>query len=53
MARAQGISPALLGRRQWRTVERATPGSPKRKKVKQLRAQLWRIEMKRDILKKS
>ena len=53
VARAQGISPALLGRWQWRAMERATPGSPERKKVKQLRAQLWRIEMKRGILKKS
>ena len=49
VARAQGMSPALLGRWQRQTLEAAVPGSAERAEIKQLRAALKRVEMKRDI----
>jgi|GEM_PF-1249653 len=52
-ARAQGISPALLGRWQRSALEQAVPSSAERDEIKQLRAELKRVEMERDILKKS
>ena len=52
VARAQGISPALLGRWQRSALEQAVPSSAERAEIKQLRAELKRVEMARDILKK-
>ena len=52
VARAQGISPALLGRWQRQALEAAVPSSAEREEIKQLRATLKRVEMERDILKK-
>ena len=52
VARAQGISPALLGRWQRQALEVAVPSSPERDEIKRLRAELKRVEMERDILKK-
>ena len=52
VARAQGISPALLGRWQRRALEQAVPSSAERDELKRLRAELKRVEMERDILKK-
>ena len=52
VARAQDISPALLGRWQLQALEAAVPSSAERAKIKQLRAALKRVEMERDILKK-
>ena len=52
VARAQGISPALLGRWQRQALEAAVPSSAARAEIKQLRAELKRVEMERDILKK-
>ena len=52
MARAQGISPALLGRWQRQALEQAVPSSAERDEIKQLRAALKRVDMERDILKK-
>ena len=52
-ARAQGISPALLGRWQRQALEAAVPSSAERAGIKQLRAALKRVEMERDILKKA
>ncbi|WP_216691016.1 hypothetical protein [Hymenobacter siberiensis] len=40
MARAQGISPALLGRWQRQVLEAAVPSSAERAEIKQLRAAL-------------
>jgi transposase len=53
VARAQGISPALLGRWQRQALEQAVPGSAERDEIKRLRAELKRVEMERDILKKA
>ena len=53
VARIQGISPALLGRWQYQTLEPAVPNSAERAGVKQLRVELERVEIKRDNLKKS
>ena len=53
VARAQGLSPALLGRGQRQALEAAVPGSAERAEIKQLRATLKRVEMERDILKKA
>ena len=54
MARAQGISLALRGRRwQCQALEAAVPNSAERAGIKQLRAALKRAEMERDTLKKS
>jgi len=52
VARAQGISPALLGRWQRQALEQAVPSSAERDEIKQLRTELRRVEMARDILKK-
>ena len=49
--RAQGISPALLGRWHRQTLEQAVPSSAGRAEIKQLRAELRRVEMERDIFK--
>ena len=51
VARGQGISPALLGRWQRQALEQAVPSSAERDEIKQLRAELKRVEMERDILK--
>ena len=51
-ARTQGISPALLGRWQRQALEQAVPSSAERDEIKQLRTELRRVEMERDILKK-
>ena len=53
VARAQGISPALLGRWQRQALEQAVPNSTERTEIKRLRAELKRVEMERNILKKS
>jgi transposase len=52
VARAQGISPALLGRWQRAALEQAVPSSAERDEIKRLRAELKRVEIERDILKK-
>jgi transposase len=52
VARAQGISPALLGRWQRQALEQAVPSSAERAEIKRLRAALKRMEMERDRLKK-
>ena len=52
VARAQGISPALLGRWQRSALEQAVPSSAERAEIKHLRAALKRVEMARDMLKK-
>ena len=52
VARAQGLSPALLGRWLSQALEAAVPSSAERAEIKQLRATLKRVEMERDILKK-
>lgn len=52
VARAQGTSPALLGRWQRQALEASVPSSAEREEIKQLRAVLKRVEMERDILKK-
>lgn len=53
VARAQGSSPALLGRWQRQALEPAIPRSAKREKIKRLRAELKRVAVKIAILKKS
>ena len=53
VARAQGISPALLGRWQRAALEQAVPSSAEREEIKRLRAELKRVETERDILKKA
>ena len=53
VARAQGISPALLGRWQRTALEQAVPSSAERDEIKRLRAELKRVEIERDILKKA
>ena len=52
VARAQGISPALLGRWQRQALEAAVPSSAERDEIRQLRTALKRVEMERDSLKK-
>ena len=52
VARAQGISPALLGRWQRQALEAAVPSSAERDELKQLRTEPRRVEMARAILKK-
>ena len=49
VARAQGISPALLGRWQRQALEQAVPSSAERAEIRRLRAELKRVEMERDI----
>lgn len=51
VARAQGLSPAFLGRWQRQAAE-AVPSSAERQETKRLRAELKRVEQERDILKK-
>ena len=53
VAHAQGISPALLGRWQRQALEQTVPNSAERAEIKRLRAGLKRVEMERNILKKS
>jgi transposase len=53
VARAQGISPALLGRWPRSALEQAVPSSVERDEIKRLRGELKRVEIERDILKKS
>jgi len=53
VARAQGVSPALLGRWQRQALEQAVPSSAEREEIKRLRAALKRVETERDILKKA
>jgi transposase len=53
VARAQGISPALLGRWQRAAMEQAVPSSAEDEEIKRLRAELKRVETERDILKKA
>ena len=52
VARAQGISPALLGRWQRQALAEAVPSSAEREEIKRLRAELKRVETGRDILEK-
>lgn len=52
VARAQGISPALLGRWQRAASEHAVPSSAARDESKRLRTEPKRMEIERDILKK-
>ncbi len=53
VARAQGLSPALLGRWQRQVLAEAVPSSTERDESKRLRAELRRVEQERDMLKKS
>ena len=52
VARAQGISAALLGTWQRQALVAAVPSSAEREEIKRLRTALKRVEMERDILKK-
>ena len=52
VARAQGLSPALLGRWQRQALAEAVPSSTEREELKRLRAELKGVEQERDILKK-
>lgn len=52
VARAQGLSPALLGRWQRQALVEAVPSSAERDEIKRLRAELKRVEQERDMLKK-
>jgi len=52
VARAQGLSPALLGRWQRSALVEAVPSSAERDEIKRLRAELKRVEQERDSLKK-
>ena len=52
VARAQGLSSALLGRWQCQALEQAVPSRAERAEIKRQRAELKRVEMERDILKK-
>lgn len=52
VARAQGLSPALLGRWQRQALAAAVPSSAERDEIKRLRAELKRVEQERDMLKK-
>ncbi|HET9503636.1 MAG TPA: transposase [Hymenobacter sp.] len=53
VARAQGISPTLLGRWQRAALEQAVLSSAEREEIKRLRAELKRVEIERDILNSS
>jgi len=53
VARAQGLSPALLGRWQRSTLEQVVPSSAERDEIKRLRAELKGVETERDSLKKA
>ena len=52
VARTQGILLALPGRWQRQVFKSAVPSNAIRNKIKRLRAELRRMEMERDILKK-
>ena len=52
VARAQGLSPALLGRWQRQALAEAVPSRAERDESKRLRAELRRVEQERDIVKK-
>ena len=52
VARAQGISPALLGRWQRQSLQAAVPDSAERAEILRLRAEVRRLEQERDIIKK-
>jgi transposase len=52
IARAQGLSPALLGRWQRQALAEAVPSSAERDEIKRLRAELKRVKQERDMLKK-
>ena len=51
-AHAQGISPAWRGRWKREALKGAVPSSAERGEIKQRRAELRRVEMERDSLKK-
>lgn len=53
VARAQGSSPALLGRWQRQALEQAVPSSVEGEEIKRLRAELKRVERERASLKKA
>jgi putative transposase len=53
VARAQGLSPALLGRWQRPALAEGVPTSAEREEIKRLRAELKLVEQERDMLKKS
>lgn len=53
VARAQGPSPALLGRWQREALAEAVPSSAERDEIKRLHTELKRVEQECDILKKS
>ncbi len=53
VARAQGLSPTLLSRWQRLALEQAVPSSAEREEIKRLRAELKRVEMERNMLKKA
>jgi transposase len=50
VARALGISPALLGRWQRQALAQAVPSSAERDEINRLRAELKRVEMARGML---
>ena len=52
VARAQGLSPALLGRWQRQALVEAMPSSVEREEIRRLHAELKRVEQERDSLKK-
>ncbi|TGE12074.1 hypothetical protein [Hymenobacter elongatus] len=52
VARAPGMSLALLGRWQRQALEQAVPSNAERAEMEQLRAELKRVKMERDIVKK-
>ena len=51
VARAQGLSPALLGRWQRQALAEAVPSNSERDEITRLHAELKRVEQERDILK--
>jgi len=53
VARAPGISPTLLGRWQREALAQAVPSKVERDEINRLRVELKRVEMERDMLKKS
>jgi len=53
VARAQGLSPALLSRWQHQALAKAVPSSAERDEIKRLRMELKRVAQERNILKKA
>lgn len=53
VARAQGLSSALLGRWRRLVLAKTVPSSAECEEIKHLRAELERVEQERDMLKKS